>query len=466
MSELLQRHWFTFHSLVVLAGLATYIVFSRTLRQRRHPSAAIAWVISLVLIPYAALPLYLLLGNRKVVHAGLRKKAPQAAGEFERALPPVERLAAALGLPPVVSYEDLRLHSTGAEALGALREMLGAARRSIDLCTFIFGRDVLGDEVSALLMRRAREGVRVRLLIDGVGVYLGGRPDLKRLEQAGVQVQLFVTPWRSALRGRTNLRNHRKMLLVDESWLWCGGRNMAAEYFEGDGTSGVEPWLDLTFDLRGDLVRQACARFDLDWAFAAEERAATPRPIPANPLAQSAPERAQLIASGPDQLDDTVYTLLVSGCFTARSRILIVTPYFVPDPALLTALVLAARRGVVVDLLVPMHSNHMLADIARRAAMRDLAAVGARIWALPGMVHAKAVVIDEQLALAGSANIDERSLFLNYELMVAFHDAQAVARISAWIEQQMARATRREPRPPTLARELSEGLVRWLAFQL
>jgi len=172
------------------------------------------------------------------------------------------------------------------------------------------------------------------------------------------------------------------------------------------------------------------------------------------------------VASGPDQADDTYYTLLVSGCFTARTRILAVTPYFVPDATLLMALTLAARRGVAVDLLLPRSSNHVLADIARHAALRELAAAGASVWLAPVMVHAKAVLIDEELALVGSANLDERSLFLNYELMVAFYDPAVVQGFAQWIEVQRSDAVRHRPRPPGLARELVEGLVRWVAFQL
>jgi cardiolipin synthase len=176
--------------------------------------------------------------------------------------------------------------------------------------------------------------------------------------------------------------------------------------------------------------------------------------------------RARLVASGPDQADDTVYTLLVSGCFTAHTRILLVTPYFVPDSTLLMALTLAARRGVAVDLLLPAQSNHHLADIARHAALRELAGAGGKVWLAPSMVHAKAMLVDDDLALIGSANLDERSLFLNYELMVAFYDPWVVQRFAKWIEGQQGGATRYLPHPPGLVRDLVEGMVRWVAFQL
>ena len=156
----------------------------------------------------------------------------------------------------------------------------------------------------------------------------------------------------------------------------------------------------------------------------------------------------------------------MSGCFTAHARILLVTPYFVPDSTLLMALTLAARRGVAVDLLLPAQSNHHLADIARHAALRELAGEGGKVWLAPSMIHAKAMLVDDDLALIGSANLDERSLFLNYELMVAFYDPSVVQSFAKWIGRQQGGATRYLPHPPGLVRDLVEGMVRWVAFQL
>ena len=116
--------------------------------------------------------------------------------------------------------------------------MIDGAVHTIELSTFVFANDVLGNELANRLMSRAREGIKVRLMVDGIGAYLGGLTDFRSLSDAGVQVVFFVPPLRSSLRGRTNLRNHRKMVVADGEWLWCGGRNLATEYFEGDATSG------------------------------------------------------------------------------------------------------------------------------------------------------------------------------------------------------------------------------------
>lgn len=470
-TELFALQWVTLHGLIVMLGLVSYVTASHTLHQRRHPSAAIAWVVALVLLPYVALPLYIIFGNRKVMNyrqaARPQPYSAQSAGNPSASMTGSQQLAAAMALPRASSYEQLNIHENGTQALQALRNMIDSATRTLDLCTFVFGRDRLGEEIAQRLERRVRDGVQVRLLVDGIGAYLGGFPDLKALSAAGVQTALFVPPLRSSLQGRTNLRNHRKMVIADSNWLWCGGRNLAMDYFEDDSTSARNKtsWVDLSFDLRGALALQAQQQFAQDWAFATRE----PRPEPALSV-EAEPHvrtsKAQLIASGPDQVDDTVYTLLVSGFFSSRKRILAATPYFVPNSTLLMSLSLAARRGIVVDLVMPQRSNHLLADMARHRALRDLTAAGARVWFLPRMMHAKAVVIDDDLALVGSANLDERSLFLNYELMVAFYDPMDIQRFARWIERQRDAAVAYHAQPPGLGREVAEGLLLWLAFQL
>ena len=470
LSDLFAQHWFSLHEAVTVLALGIYLIASHSLRQRRHPSAAIAWVLSLALIPYLALPLYILFGNRKVVRGPSGSRIRTSVPASKKDGSPESRfqiLASTLGLPPPSTYHHFELHEDGRHARQALISIIDSASSTLDLCTFFLGHDVLGQEISRHLIQRARKGVCVRLMLDGVGVYLGGHVDLRSLTAAGVRVARFVSPFQSPLPGRTNLRNHRKMVIADGERVWMGGRNLAAEYFEGDKAFPAKkiPWIDLSFELRGAIAGQTQAQFHKDWTFATQERhVEVSPPSQAGMEIESSP--AQLLPSGPDQSEDTVYTLLISSCFAAQTRILAVSPYFVPDATLQMALSLAARRGIAVDLILPRKSNHRLADLARHAALRDLSSSGARVWLVPEMIHAKAIVIDDEIALSGSANLDERSLFLNYEVMIAFYKQADVLRFAEWIERRRESAQLYKARPPGVIRELGEGVVRWLAFQL
>ena len=460
-------YWLTLHGLATIAAVLLYIITSHVMRQRRHPTAAIAWVLFILLVPYVALPAFWTFGSRK--QARPRNTAqhltPPAPSDPLADSAWAVQTALALGQPEPAAFDDLHLHADGSAALHALWQTLEGAEHSIDLCTFLIGRDAVGYDLIARLCGKARTGVRVRLMIDGLGRIMAGSPSLAPLVAVGGEVTRFVPPLHSPLKGRTNLRDHRKMVIADAAHasarLWSGGRNLASEYFEG--APGTPAWRDLSFDLRGAVVAQAHQLFEHDWAFANGQRLAH---TPADANAPAAAAGAQLVASGPDQVDDTVYALLVTAAYRARRRIAIITPYFVPDAALLMALCMAARRGVLVDLLMPARSNHALSDIARRRALRTLADAGGRIWLAPHMLHAKLAVVDDVMALAGSANIDSRSLFLNYEMMMAFHDTAVVAHFADWFEAERVLAQRSIPKPPGFIGDVADGLVLWLGFQL
>ena len=469
-------YWLTLHGFVTVVSVLLYAITSHIRQQRRHPTAAIAWVLFILLMPYLALPAFLTFGSRKLPRPRGRPTplwsgagTDSGAGARGAGVPWPVRTALSLGQAPPASYDSLQLHADGRAALEALWQTVAGARHSIDLCTFIIGRDAIGLELIERLCAKARTGVRVRVLLDGLGSLMRGRPNLRPLRAAGAEFTLFVPPLHSPLKGRTNLRNHRKMLIADANnetrRLWSGGRNMACEYFEG--SPGEPPWRDLTFDLRGLAAVQAADLFEHDWSFAnGVESVAGPPGAQDSAATAASAETAQLIASGPDQTDDTVYALLVTAAYRARRRIQLATPYFVPDAALLMALCMAARRGVEVDLLLPARSNHPLSDMARRRAMRTLAAAGGRIWLAPQMMHAKLALFDDALALNGSANLDSRSLFLNYELMMAFDDPTAVSRFADWFAGECAHAHAYVPDRPGFFSDVAEGLVLWLGFQL
>ena len=441
------------HFLCATIALLVYILTTRSGQVRRPPTSAIAWVMGLALFPYGILPLYLLFGRRKLKASRVAHGVTaDSNGHWAAAL--IETF----GLP-APSPTAVRLHANGEQARDVLWETIESACRQLDVCTFLIGNDGLGRELLVRLTHRAQAGVQVRVLVDGAGLWLTRHPSFAALQAAGGQVRIFHPLWSLHRYGPRNLRNHRKLVVADGARLWSGGRNLAAEYFCGE-PSGSPPWIDLSFDLCGAVVTAAARQFVLDWQQGAKSE----------PQRETCPEPAgapvQYLPSGPDQAEDTVQAVLLAGCFRAQFRLLAVTPYFVPDESLLTAMRLAALRGVRLTLVLPQSSNHRLADFVRARALRELAAAGADIRLVPQMVHAKAVVIDDSLALCGSVNLDARSLLINYEAQFVFYGTNEIDWLGQWIEALAARGAPFSPSAPTLLRDLAEGLLLTIAFQL
>src|SRR6266853_1146106 len=329
--------WFppvTLHSLVVAISVLVYVLTTRAEHERRPPSIAIAWVLGMIALPYFALPTYLLFGRRK-----LPRKVLRWSGIGSHCAHWAEDLIESVGLAPCAP-SSIRLHQDGSESAAALFATMSSAIDRLDICTYILGNDAFGREAMQRMIDRARSGVQVRLLIDGVGAIQLPRACFAQLNLAGVQTAIFSPLFARKTQGPRNLRNHRKLAIAD----------------------GAIP----------------AAR-----AVAPGAAASVPQP---------AGSRAQFVPSGPDQAEDTVHALLIDACFHVRERLLAVTPYFVPDVSLGTAMRLAARRGVKIDLCIPVVSNHRLADFVRNRALRALSAAGVSIHLLPHMNHAKAVV--------------------------------------------------------------------------
>lgn len=420
------------HSLIIVISLLIYVLTTRLEGTRRPPSIAIAWVLSLIALPYLALPVYFIFGRRKV-----RRRISQWSGIPAQGLHWAEELIESFGLAPSAPAA-VRLHQDGVESAAALFATMSGARARLDICTYILGDDDFGREATLRMMERVRAGVQVRLLIDGVGAMQLPLSCFRRWRQSGIETAIFSPLLARKTQGPRNLRNHRKLTIADGERLWAGGRNLAAEYFMG--SHGIPAWRDLSFDLDGPVAAAAAAQFESDWVAAGGSPAppapAAPPLAPPNPAAstpESGSSRAQFLPSGPDQAEDTVQALLIDACFRARRRMIAVTPYFVPDSSLEMAMRLAARRGVKIDLCIPAASNHRLPDFVRHRALRALCEAGVGIHLLPSMNHAKAVVFDNSLAISGSVNLDSRSLLLNYESAVVFYGAREIDWLANWI---------------------------------
>ncbi|MEJ2592541.1 MAG: phospholipase D-like domain-containing protein, partial [Candidatus Thiodiazotropha sp.] len=369
----------------------------------------------------------------------------------------VQRVLACNNISPALGGNRTHFHADGEDALNALLSLIAGSQDRLDISIFLLANDGVGQRILNELLDAARRGVKVRLLLDGVGSFLFSRRRLRALKAAGIHVAWFIPLLHRPFRGRTNLRNHRKLAIADGRRAWLGGRNMADEYF-----ANARRWIDLSFELEGPSVSQLAGVFAADWQFATREQ------VPVATASGSAGNGyVQVVRSGPDTPGEPLHDLLLSALFQARKRVLAVTPYFVPDESLQRALCLAAMRGVRVTLIMPRRSNHRLADFTRSRYLRELWRVGVEIKLVAGpMVHAKGLVVDDSLALAGSANLDLRSLFLNFELVCLFSSNDDVQALADWLAALGREAEDYMPAPTGRLREIAEGVLLLLAYQM
>lgn len=452
--------------LAMIGGLLLgALLVTNIVRQRGSPSAAISWLLVIVLVPYIGVPLYLLLGGRKTRRVASRKTRIKLrqAGLKAALLTPPERLLLGDGIPPATEANRLTLHLTGEEIYSSLVNMIEGATRNIFISTFNLKNDEVGRDIVARLARRASAGVRVRLLLDSVGSLYTPRSALRPIAKAGGRYSFFLPVFRRPLGSHYNLRNHRKTVIVDGRYALAGGANIADEYM-GPGP-GSGRWRDLTFTLEGPAVAHCLDLFRFDWRFTTGERIHMPPARRPEPGDDPGCAKIQVVPSGPDVRGDPLYDVLLMQAFSALRRIWIVTPYFVPDEALLRALILAIRRGVDVRILVPRRSDHRLVDFAGRSYLHEIRDAGGSVLEFPAMNHAKAVLVDSHLAMLGSANADIRSLLLNYEMGILVYSEEEIRAIEAWM-QTLIRQSRPQVRRTRPIVQIGEGLARLLASQL
>lgn len=428
------------HLLTVGGVLLALFAIARLVGERRQPGNTFAWLLGIILVPYLGVPLYLLFGGRKIRRLAARKRrirlpVPAGACASPATLAaPVAQALATNGAAEPVGGNRVRLLQDGEEAFAELERRILSARHSIHIATFILGRDRVGRRLVQLLARRAREGVRVRLQLDALGCFFSSRSFVDPLRAAGGEVATFLPVLPLSGRGSANLRNHRKIAVFDHHSAIVGGHNLAREYL------GPQPWRKRWTDL-GALIEGPAATllddvFLADWTFATGRPLDAPPPSPGpQPLAMPGTSELQVVASGPDVAGDPLYEGILAMVQEAQSSIWIVTPYFIPDEVLLRSLVVKARAGRDVTLVLPARSNHPVTDLARRSFLRQLVRAGARVLAYqPRMLHAKTVIVDDQLGLIGSANVDMRSLFVNFEIGVLLHSPEDVRALRAWAE--------------------------------
>jgi cardiolipin synthase A/B len=454
--------WIVPHIFSVLGFLLAVFLLSRILREHRPPVSTMAWLMVIVLVPYLGVPLYLLIGGRKHRRLAARKDFLYAVGgepaEQLADTHSIERILLTGGAPRTTTGDRVQLFTGGEGTFEHVQRLFSSARQSIDVSTFILGGDCTGMSVLDVLAARAAEGVRVRLLLDGLFYFRPNRKKLAVLARAGGQIAVFMPLLRLPFRGPANLRNHRKIIVVDGEHAVVGGMNLADEYM--GAAPRADRWQDVALSIEGPAVAHIHNIFRSDWAFAAKQ---TVRDETYPLLRRVGEASLQVVASGPDVPGDNYYDAVLTALFQARERIWIATPYFIPDEAISRGIMLAARRGVDVQLIVPLRSNHLTADIAGGSYLRQIERVGGHVRPYAkGMMHAKVMLIDQELAVLGSPNLDMRSLFLDYEVAVFIYTKPEIVQFGAWFERMAAQCASRLPEPGRV-RSLAEDFGRLLA---
>jgi cardiolipin synthase A/B len=435
-----------------LAAAINLAASAHVVVRKRDVRAAIGWVGLIWLVPGAGAFLYALLGLNRIrrtatrLHRDRRRLALSTPGALRIARPgtpssvaedllPQARLGELVSGRPLVTHNRVGILRNGDEAYPAMLDAIGRARHSIALASFIFGDDAGGRPfVEALAAARAR-GVEVRVLIDGVGVRYT-RPAVHRaLRRRGVRAELFLPRIREAGLAFFNLRNHRKMLTVDGRVAFAGGMNIQERNLHA--LNPPRPVKDVHFRLEGPIVGQIQEAFAEDWAFATREVLDGPAWFP--PLTDAGGSTARVITDGPDGDLEVLRTVLLGALASARRTVRVVTPYFLPDQAMIAALAVAALRGVRVEIVLPEHVNIPFVQWAATAQLWQVLRPGCRVFVTPRPFdHAKLMTVDGRWALFGSTNWDPRSLRLNFELDIEAYCGELAGRIDHLIDERIA----------------------------
>jgi len=440
-------------------GLA-FVLIARLMREKRRPSATVAWLLVIWFVPPLGVPLYLIFGGRKISRL-TRNKSP-----LNIALPNETGTISSSAFGVISKGNRTEMQPTGVHAFKSLIREIRAAQESIEITTFILSHDAIGRNVVKELSRRAQAGVEVRLLLDAVGSF--GMKTLYMLElaKAGGRIERFMPVLPFLSLGRANLRNHRKLAIFDRKRVIIGGRNIGKEYM--GPIHSPKRWRDLSLLIEGPAVMQLSAIFEADWAFACRKKGEVQRPIKSVPEFQgSEPSTIEIMVSGPDTRGDPLYEKILSIIQEAEKSVTIVTPYFIPDEVLQRSLMVKARSGKSVRLLIPKRSNHPITDLARNDFLRELSEAGVEILLFnDGMMHGKVILVDEDIAMTGSANIDLRSLFVNYELGAFFYSQKEIGEITSWVDelcQSTEPFTDTDENEQPLLKSIAEDLSRLIA---
>jgi cardiolipin synthase A/B len=456
----------------VLSVLVAILAWSHVVLHKRDVRAALGWVGLIAFAPIVGAIAYMIFGVNRIRRRAQALRLPEVRSRPEDQPPapplppgaehmsPLTRLADAVVRRPLVAGNAVSLLPGGALAYPAMLSAIDAAERSITLCTYIFDPGSVGDAFVDALARAQARRVQVRVLIDAIGVRYRWPPIHHRLRRHGVRTALFLPRLSPVWLPFVNLRNHRKILVVDGRIGFTGGMNIRDTFTPT--LARPAPFIDLQARVEGPVVAHLQSAFAEDWLFTTGEDLGGPAFFP--PAVSAGRVLARGIPDGPDEDFETIRWVLLGALAAARRRIRIVTPYFLPDQGLVTALNVAALRGVEVDVILPERGNLPVVQWAQNAQLWQVLDHGCRVWSTPPPFdHTKAMTVDGAWSLFGSANWDPRSLRLNFELDVEAYDLGVAASLDALMDARLATAreiTLRDVDQRPLALRLRDGVAR------
>ena len=445
------------NSLIALALIAAPVAMWHALLYKRDPRAAMGWISVCLLFPIIGPALYFFFGINRVHHrAQLWKDGPYQRRfiDFERGdvplsdipcnkkiegdFAPLMRATYALTGLPLLAGNKVTVLRNGESAYPAMLDAINKATNSVDLSTYIFENNHSGHAFTEALCAAVNRGVAVRVIVDAMGELYSWPRVSRRLSCRGVRVERFGPPrLRSQLPG-LNLRNHRKLLVVDEKIGFTGGMNIGDRHFVEQGATR-HPTADTHFQLEGPIVAQLAMGFAQTWQQVTGEK---PKKAGVE-QAVFGDSRCRVIVDGPDLNLDKLSNVLLAAIAQAKISIRIMTPYFLPSREMLAALQTAALRGVAVTLLLPEKNNLIYVHWAMRNMLWELLYYNIRVaYQPPPFNHSKLFMVDGEYLLIGSANLDPRSLRLNYELSVEIYDTAMASELEAEFDQGLACSSR------------------------
>jgi cardiolipin synthase len=438
-----------FKVLVPVVELFGIIAAVHAVMNARTSQSAIAWGISLVTFPWVALILYAIFGRNKFKgYVLLRHSRDEAIHHFIEEVQKEARqknlicesvsesqtALARLAELPITRGNKTRLLVDGEATFRAIFDDIDAAKAYILVQFFIVKDDGLGRELKSKLIQKAREDVRVYFIYDEIGSYKLPRSYLREMQSEGVITSAFSTTKGKTNRFQLNFRNHRKIVVIDGKIAYVGGHNVGDEYLSKHPKFGK--WRDTHVKVEGPIVQAVQASFVQDWYWA---KTSIPELNWELQEARNGSEQTLMIASGPADILDTCSLMFVQAINAAKERIWIASPYFVPDPQVLGALKLAALRGVDVRILLPEKPDHRMVYLASFSYYQEILPLGIKLRRYTaGFMHQKVFLIDSRCAAVGTANLDNRSFRLNFEITLLNYDPAFIGHVRSMLDDDFS----------------------------